>query len=66
MPVVICFFAFKFRAVRIMSVSYLLLTCFSASYLNHHYVVDLLLGAFYGFVVALAVDRYYSWRKMPP
>jgi membrane-associated phospholipid phosphatase len=55
-PLLAVYYAFQFGAARSFSVAVLLLTCFSAIYLNHHYVVDVVVGCAYALFVAGAVD----------
>ena len=49
----------------LLSVAVFLLTCFSAVYLNHHYVLDLIAGAAYALLVGAAMDAFHSrsWRR---
>lgn len=51
-PIISVYFAFRFGALRTFAVAFWLLMCFAAVYLNHHYVLDVLLGAVYGLVAA--------------
>jgi hypothetical protein len=46
------------RRFRLPSVGFYFLMCFSAVYLQHHYVVDLLLGTTYA-IVTLGVARFF-------
>jgi membrane-associated phospholipid phosphatase len=61
-PLLALYFAFKLRSMQIFCLLYFLLVCFSAVYLNHHYVLDVLWGAAYGLFVAWAMDRYYRFK----
>lgn len=45
-----------FRPLRPFALSFYLLMCFSAVYLQHHYVVDILLGSLYAIVSLLLVQ----------
>jgi membrane-associated phospholipid phosphatase len=56
-PVMAIFFAFRYGRYRGLAVTYYLGMAFSAVYLNHHYLIDVLWGAAYGVFVAWAVDR---------
>lgn len=58
-PLVIIFFAFQMGAFRVGAVLLYLLMCFSAVYLNHHYILDILWGSVYAVIVAWTVSRYY-------
>ena len=49
-PVLISYFAaqkWKGTFVRMLLIVYVLATWFAACYLNHHYIIDLIIGAFY-------------------
>lgn len=59
-PMIAVFFAFKFGALRLFSSIFFLMMCFAAVYLNHHYIIDLVVGGVYALVGAWAVSRYYS------
>lgn len=61
-PLLCTYFAFKFKTLRVFCLSYYLLMCFSALYLNHHYVIDLLWGSAYALIVGWGLDRFYTWR----
>lgn len=43
-PLQAVFYAFRFRSLRAFSVVFYVVMCFSAIYLNHHYVLDLISG----------------------
>jgi inositol phosphorylceramide synthase catalytic subunit len=64
-PLLAAYYAFQFGAARSIAVAFFLLMCFSAVYLNHHYVIDLVAGSAYALVVAVAVDVLASrpWRR---
>lgn len=64
-PLLAVYYAFQFGAARSFSVAVFLLMCFSAVYLNHHYVIDLVAGWAYALFVAVAVDALHSraWRR---
>lgn len=59
-PLIAVYFAFRFGAIRIPTVLFYLLMCFSAVYLNHHYILDILCGSFYAICVAACIDWYYQ------
>jgi inositol phosphorylceramide synthase catalytic subunit len=61
-PALVMYFSFKFRSLRIFSILYFLLICFSVIYLNHHYVLDVLWGAAYGLFIAWAMDKFYRFK----
>ena len=63
-PVVVSFFAWKkFRKYLPLLIFYPIATWFSAVYLNHHYVVDLLIGVLYIFV-AYSITKYFLYPKI--
>ena len=62
-PLLAVYYAFQFGAGRALSVAVFLITCFSAVYLNHHYVIDLIAGSAYALVVAAAFDFVQSARR---
>ncbi len=43
-----------------------LLMCFAAVYLQHHYVIDVLLGSFYAVITFLLVERWWPRREAQP
>ena len=63
-PLLCVYFAFKLTSLRVFCLLFFFFICFSAVYLNHHYVLDVLWGAAYGLIVAWAMDRYY--KSAPP
>ena len=56
-PLISVFFAFKYGRLQAWSVFFFSLMCFSAVYLNHHYILDILWGSAYAVIVMLAIDR---------
>lgn len=55
-PLIAVYFAFRLRCLMwITSLNYILV-CFSAVYLNHHYVVDLVWGAAYALAISPVVE----------
>jgi len=61
-PLLCVYFAFKLSSLRVFCLLYFFLVCFSAVYLNHHYILDVLWGAAYGLLVAWSMDRFYCSR----
>jgi membrane-associated phospholipid phosphatase len=61
-PLIAAIFAFRFGALRIPTVAFWLLMCFSAIYLDHHFVLDILWGTVYSIIIAAVLDRYYLKR----
>lgn len=61
-PFLALLFALRFRRLRIFSAAFYLLMCFSAVYLNHHYILDVLCGTAYAVIVSLVVEQVFEWR----
>jgi hypothetical protein len=59
-PLLSVYFAFKLKSLRVFCSLFFLLICFSAVYLNHHYILDILWGIAYALLVGRAMDSYYS------
>lgn len=59
-PLLCAYFAFKLKSLRIFCLGFYLLISFSAIYLNHHYIIDILWGSTYALIVAWSMDRYYK------
>lgn len=57
-PLQAVYFAFKFKSLRKFALSFYLIMCFSAVYLNHHYVLDVMLGSIYAIVITTLVDHW--------
>lgn len=55
-PLVATYFAFRFGGLRAFSVVFYLVMCFSAVYLNHHYLLDILWGSSYALLVSATLD----------
>jgi hypothetical protein len=62
-PLIACWYAFKFGRLRAFCVSFYLIMCFSAVYLNHHYVLDVLWGSVYALGVCALID---AWAERNP
>ncbi|GJL77800.1 MAG: aureobasidin A resistance protein [Nitrospinaceae bacterium] len=62
-PLLCVYFAFKLKSLRVFSLAFYLLISFSAVYLNHHYIIDLIWGSAYGLLVGWAMDTYYRSRS---
>lgn len=60
-PLVAAYFAFRFGALRVFCVCFYLVMCFSAIYLNHHYVLDILWGSAYALGVSFIMD--WIWDR---
>lgn len=50
-PFLAILYAFQFKSLRAFTVSFYLLMCFSAVYLNHHYIIDLIWGTAYAIII---------------
>lgn len=61
-PLIAVFFAFRFGALRIPAILFYCLMCFSAVYLNHHYILDIMWGSTYAIIIATVLDRFYLKR----
>lgn len=63
-PLLSILFAFKLGALRIFSILFFILMLFSAVYLNHHYILDLIVGAIYTLIVYILINiSARSWSK---
>lgn len=56
-PLQAVYYSFRYRALRIFCIFFYLMMCFSAVYLNHHYILDVLWGSFYAILICLIMDR---------
>jgi membrane-associated phospholipid phosphatase len=61
-PFLALLFAFQFKRLRIFSVGFYGVMCFSAVYLNHHYMLDIIWGSTYTVLTALLIDRIREWQ----
>lgn len=61
-PLISVYFAFRFGTLRVFSVLFYGLMCFSAVYLNHHYILDILWGSSYAIMTAVVLDLYFGER----
>ena len=62
-PMLATYFAFRLRSLRIFCLGFFLLMAFSAVYLNHHYILDLIWGAAYALIIGWLMDRFYILPK---
>lgn len=60
-PFIAIWFAYRVKAMRAWSIFFFLLMAFSAVYLNHHYLLDILWGMAYGVLVIIGVEKF--WPK---
>lgn len=61
-PLMAVYYAFRFGALRSFTLAFYLLMCFSAVYLNHHYVLDVIWGSAYAIAVAFSTDLIWNWK----
>jgi hypothetical protein len=61
-PLLSVLFAFAIGSMRTFAVCFYLIMCFSAVYLNHHYVLDILWGSTYAVLVFVCL-RAYAYRN---
>lgn len=59
-PFMAFYYALRFGRLRLFTLAFYLLVAFSAVYLNHHYVLDVLAGTFYATAVAFCVDMLWN------
>jgi len=64
-PLQAAYYSFKYGALRIFTVIFYLSMCFSAVYLNHHYILDLLWGSTYALLVTIGLDLIKGRRSQP-
>lgn len=64
-PLQAVYYAFRLRSLRGFTVFFYVLMCFSAVYLNHHYVLDILWGSVYAIAVTIGVDVWYARKGKP-
>jgi membrane-associated phospholipid phosphatase len=62
-PFMAIIFAFRLGAGRAFAICFYILMCFSAVYLNHHYVLDIIWGSTYALIIAIVTDRYFIKKK---
>ncbi len=56
-PLLAVYYAFKLGTGRAFALGFYLLMCFSAVYLNHHYILDILWGSAYALLVATVMEK---------
>ena len=59
-PLMMAYYSLRFGALRAWSIFFYVLMCFSAVYLNHHYILDVIWGSVYaiGTAFTLVVGRH--------
>jgi membrane-associated phospholipid phosphatase len=61
-PLLAVYFAFQVGSARLFCILFYLIMCFSAVYLNHHYILDILWGSAYAVLTGVIINRYYGWK----
>ena len=62
-PLQSVYYAYRYGAAKKFAVFFYLIMCFSAVYLNHHYVLDILWGSSYALLVCIGLDYFASKNK---
>ena len=62
-PLLALLFALQFRSSRVFCAFFYLIMCFSAVYLNHHYILDILWGSSYAVLSWWGVNKIYDIRE---
>ena len=57
-PLQAVYYANRYGALRKFTAVFYIMMCFSAVYLNHHYLLDILWGSSYALLVCFALDRF--------
>lgn len=65
-PLLAVLFAFRLKKLRTFTSIYFLSMCFSAVYLNHHYVLDVMAGWAYAVLTFALVLKYWPGRVEAP
>ena len=65
-PFLAMIFCFQMRRFRGFSTFFFVLMCFAAVYLNHHYIIDVLIGLLYAAITLFGVENYYRKRTIDP
>jgi hypothetical protein len=61
-PLQAVYYANRYGALRKFSLFFYLSMCFSAVYLNHHYILDILWGSTYALIVCVTLDWFFKIR----
>lgn len=59
-PLLVAWVALVVKRLRIAAICFYVLMCFSAVYLNHHYIIDIILGTIFALVSLWIVKRYFA------
>lgn len=63
-PLLAVYFAFQYGSLRLFCVGFYLLMCFSAVYLNHHYMLDIIWGSTYALCVGWLTFQYAAMKRL--
>ncbi len=62
-PLLVAWAALSVKRFRTPAIVFFLLMCFSAVYLNHHYIIDVILGILYSLTAFVIVRGIESWLQ---
>ena len=62
-PLLAVIFAFYFGSARLFCISFYIVMCFAAVYLNHHYILDIIWGSAYALAIGWITLRWHSLRN---
>ncbi len=62
-PLLAVCYAYRMGVARVWTTFFFLTMCFSAVYLNHHYIVDLIWGSVYALAVYFGQEAFVNWRE---
>ena len=65
-PLLAVFYAFQIRRYQIFTIFFAILISFSAVYLNHHYIIDVILGHLYAVISFFCIEAFYKKRAVYP
>ncbi len=62
-PFLSVLFAFQLGSLRVVALGFYAIMCFSAVYLNHHYILDILWGSTYSVLIFATINAYSKRKK---
>ncbi len=62
-PLLAFFYSIKFGTARVVSFLFYAWLCFSAVYVNQHYIIDVIVGSIYALTIASAT--HWAWNRPP-
>jgi len=65
-PLQAVYYSFRYGAARTFAILFYLSMCFSAVYLNHHYLLDILWGSGYAILICLILDQVAKQKLKTP